>query len=741
MDLVIVESPTKAKTLSKFLGRKFVVTASQGHIIDLPKKKLGVAVEDNFKPEYEPTPRAKKVIADIKKKALEAEKIYLATDPDREGEAIAWHLLSVINGGEKKSKKKKETLVSEAKGLKPIERVVFHEITKEAVEDAFAHPRAIDEHLFDAQQARRVLDRLVGYKLSPLLWRKVRFGLSAGRVQSVAVRLVVVREDERKKFVPKEYWSFDVLSSTSLKEEFLASLTQIDGKKPDISAKEQMDNILAQVTVGAKLQVKKIEKTQKKRYPYPPFTTSTLTQAASNRFGFTAKRTMMAAQRLFEAGFITYHRTDSFNLSLEFLSRARGVITQSFGAEFLPGSPNYYKNRSRNAQEAHEAIRPTNPNLKSVRGEEATEDGEKVYELIYKRAMSSQMLPAVFDAVGVDLVSLDGRYGFRASGSKLKFEGWLKIYGASLEEEDSNGSGTSEEKNELSNRIPELKEGELVSISKLLPEQHFTQPPPRYTEASLIKTLEEDGIGRPSTYAPTISTILDRGYVKKEGKYFVPEDVAIVVTKLLAEHFPQIVDEGFTANMEDKLDEIADGVIGWVPVVRDFYTPFIASVETKEKELSKKDMTLLEETTEVCPECGKNLVVKLGKYGRFYSCSGFPECKYAKPIVVGVGGENGDFVADESQLGKCPLCEDGVLGVKDGRFGRFIACSNYSSKPKCKFAKPYLEKVGIKCPDCGVGDVVVKKGKFKRLFYSCSRYPECKFVSNKKPEEKSVLST
>lgn len=731
MDLVIVESPTKAKTLGKFLGKKFKVTASMGHVRDLPTKELGID-ETTFEPSYVISPKAKKTAAELKKEAKTADKIYLATDPDREGEAIAWHVLNIL------TEKKKEPAYS---------RVVFHEITKDAVEESFEHPRLLDKNLIDAQQARRVLDRIVGYKLSPLLWKKVRYGLSAGRVQSVAVRLIVDREEERKNFNPQEYWSLDADFTTSKKENFTAFLSEILGKKPAISSQKEMDQLIVElkgVSQGAtspqNFAIEKVEKSEKKRNPYPPFTTSTLQQAASNRFGFAAKRTMSAAQKLFEEGHITYHRTDSLNLAEVFVKQARSFAQSEYGKDFVPETPNTYKTRSRNAQEAHEAIRPTDLKL-DPKTLEATADEQKVYELIWQRALGSQMTPALFDMTSIVVTTPDAKYKFKANGSKLKFEGWLKVYGRSVEDEE-NGSSQNGGKSEEVN-LPDVKEGESVKLEELKPEQHFTEPPARYTEASLIKALEEFGIGRPSTYAPTISTIQDRGYIVKENKQFVPMDVAVVVTHMLVEHFPEIVDYQFTANMEEELDKIAEGAEEWKPLIKNFYEPFVKDIKDKEEELSKKDMTVLAQSDEKCPECGKNLVVKLGKYGRFLSCSGFPECKYAAPVVNPNGGAGGgtagdpantvELVVDEAQLGKCEKCEDGLLTVKEGRFGKFIACTNY---PKCKFTKPYLDKIGMKCPDCKDGEVIVKKGKFNKVFYGCSNYPKCKFVSNKDPRNK-----
>ncbi|MBI4091475.1 type I DNA topoisomerase, partial [candidate division WWE3 bacterium] len=534
MNLVIVESPTKAKTLARFLGDDYEVFATMGHIRDLPKSELGVDVEKGFEPKYTASPRAKKTISSLKNKFKKAKEIFLATDPDREGEAIAWHVTKVA---------------APAKNT-AFKRIVFHEITKEAVVESFSHSRNLDMHLVDAQQARRVLDRIVGYKLSPLLWKKVRYGLSAGRVQSVAVRLVVEREEERKKFIPQEYWTLTSLFKTKSKKSFWTTLSEVSGKKPQIGTRDEANSVVKELEEidgkysGLGFAVKKIDKTEKKRSAYPPFSTSTLQQTASNKLGFGARRTMSAAQKLFEAGFITYHRTDSFNMSAAFLKSAGSYIIKTFGKDFYKGSPNYYKSRSRNTQEAHEAIRPTeiaNASVESLQGDE-----KKVYDLVFKRTLASQMTPAVYDQTLVQVQSKDSRYLFKASDSKIKFEGWLKAYGVFVEEEN--------EETEKSEEIPDLIEKEDLSLDKIETVQHFTEPPPRFTEASLIKTLEENGIGRPSTYAPTISTILDRGYVKKDAKYFVPEDVGIVVTKLLVENFPEIVDYNFTASMEEDLD-------------------------------------------------------------------------------------------------------------------------------------------------------------------------------------------
>jgi len=717
MKLVIVESPTKAKTLSSILGSAYRIKASNGHVRDLPKSGLGVDVEHNFEPEYVVSPKSKKIIAELKEELGGVDGVVLATDLDREGEAIAWHLRDILQG---------------SKGGKKVkyERTVFHEITPQAVNEAFAHPTALNENLFDAQQARRVLDRLVGYKLSPLLWKKVRYGLSAGRVQSVAVRLVVERERERQAFAPQEHWSIDALVETKEGEKFTAAVVEKEGKKLDVKTqaaataiKDGLQGIRGVPrTLQAALNVDEVKKSERQKNPYPPYKTSTLQQAAANVYGFSAKKTMDVAQKLFEEGHITYHRTDSFNLSGKFLDDARAFVGKTIGTDFLPEKPNFYKSTSKGAQEAHEAIRPTNvnfgPDVLAKKG--GTKDEEKIYSLVWKRALESQMLPAVYDQTQVKISTANG-YGLRASGSVVKFDGWFAV-GKLL--------GFQEDEDEI-NALPVLQEGEALNLLEVLPQQHFTQPSARYTDATLIKALEELGIGRPSTYAPTISTITARGYVEKDGRYFVPKDVSFVVTGLLEQHFANIVDYKFTAEMEEELDEIAEGARAWVPVIRDFYEPFEENLAKKEAELKKADVTTLGQSDENCPECGKTLNIKLGKYGKFLSCSGFPACEFAKPIDGDGVDENGKPVS----FGPCDVCAAGELILKQGRFGKFLACTNY---PKCKNTKPYAEKIGVKCPKCTEGDVVVKTAKGRgrgkgRTFYGCSRYPDCDYASWKKP--------
>lgn len=699
MKLVIVESPTKAKTLSGFLGKEYVVKASYGHIRDLPKSQLGVDVDHNFEITYEVNDKAKKVLSELKKEAKNASEIYLATDLDREGEAISWHLMELL-----KDKKKKDQI---------FKRVVFHEITKEEIQKSFNHPGELNFHLVDSQQARRVLDRLVGYKLSPLLWKKVRYGLSAGRVQSVAVRLIVEREKERQAFNPEEYWSLGA-TFTKNKEEIKSEISEFEGGKLDITTKEEMDKLIESINSASEFTVSDVTKNSRKRNPYPPLKTSTLQQSAANLFGYAAKRTMSIAQKLFEKGFITYHRTDSLNLSEKFINEARSFVASEIGKQYLPSEPNVYKTNSKGAQEAHEAIRPTSLDIKP---KGLTDDEYKIYSLIFKRAVESQMLPIEFLQTTIKIKS-SKEHLFKATGSIITFEGWLAL---------TKKINISEDDDEI-NELPEVEIGDKLKLKDLHPDQHFTQPPARFSDATLIKTLEEMQIGRPSTYAPTISTIQERGYVKKEGRYFVPDDVAFVVTDLLVKYFPEIVDYEFTATMEEKFDDIADGKTKWVPIISEFYKPFEKNVVARDKELHKADFTFLGMSEELCPKCGKQLMVKLGKFGKFLSCSGYPECDFAKPL----NSEGVDANGDPIEYEKCEKC-GGSMVLKMGRFGKFLACSNY---PKCKNIKKFVEKIGMKCPLCMEGDVIVKKFR-GRTFYGCSKYPDCKYTSSKNPLEKA----
>lgn len=708
MNLVIVESPTKAKTISRFLSRDYTVKSSYGHIRDLPEKKLGVDVKKDFEPTYVIPAKAKSHINDLKKTAAKSANIILATDGDREGEAIAWHLTHALELSKGRSKN--------------IERIVFHEITKRAIEEALQNPRTLDLNLVDAQQARRILDRLVGYKLSPFLWRKVAKGLSAGRVQSVAVRFVVEREREIEKFKPEEYWTIEGLfKKIDTGEEFVAKLLKKkeDKNLPPIKNGEEADSILKELE-GSSYFVDKIDRKELRRFPLPPFTTSTLQQEAARRLGFSAKQTMMMAQQLYEGvelgsegsvGLITYMRTDSLNLSEDSIRTAAGFIQDEFGNNYLAQGGRRFKTKSKNAQEAHEAIRPTDPARMPEKIKGFLDNRQlKVYGLIWRRFIASQMKEALFDATAADIQSTSKTpYTFRANGSILKFDGFLKVYPSSVEDI----------------LLPELKEKEGVNLDKLTPTQHFTQPPPRYTEATLIKALEKYGIGRPSTYAPTMSTIQDRQYVEKdEQKKLRPTEIGTLVNDILVEHFPEIVDIQFTANMEEDLDKIARGEQKWVPVLRNFYDPFKDNLAKKEKELTKKELTE-QATDEVCEKCGKPMVIKMGRFGKFLACSGYPECKNTRPL----DGDNRNNGASNGTDEKCDLC-GAPMQIKRGRFGAFLGCSRY---PECKGIKKIEKSTGITCPECSKGQIVEKRSKRGKIFYACNQYPACQFALWQKP--------
>ncbi len=668
--LVIVESPTKAKTISRFLGRNFVVESSFGHVRDLPSSTLGVDVEHDFTPKYVIPKKARPRVKTLKELAKKADKIILATDEDREGEAIAWHLTQAL-GLEAKSEKRK---------AKHIERIVFHEITKKAIEEALQHPRDIDLHLVDAQQARRILDRLVGYKLSPFLWKKIVRGLSAGRVQSVAVRLIADREREIEQFKPQEYWS--IAAHFLHTPPFSAYLIRIGDTQLDklaLSSQEAADEIISDLE-KASYETARIEKKETQRNPLPPFTTSTLQQAASYRLGFSARQTMVLAQQLYESGLITYMRTDSLHLSAESLSAAASHIVSAWGTSYALSSPRVFKTKTKGAQEAHEAIRPTDVARPPASLKQHLDARQfKLYELIWQRFVATQMPPAIFDATTVDIESTGKRNicTFRATGSVLKFDGFLKAY--PIKTEDA--------------LLPILKEKEQLNLERLEPKQHFTEPPPRYSEASLIKTLEKNGIGRPSTYAPIISTIQERNYVQKnEAKRFQPTETGRMVNDLLVEHFSAIVDVQFTALMEEELDKIADGELSWIPAIREFYEPFEKNLEEKYKTVEKQ--TVEEETGEMCDKCGKPMMIKHGRFGKFIACSGFPECRNTKRLPSETPGV------------PCPTCTAGELLARRTKRGKiFYGCSSY---PQCDFAL-WDKPTGEKCPTCG--SLLVEKGK------------------------------
>ncbi len=658
MDLIIVESPTKAKTLGKFLGKGYSVEATMGHIKDLPKSKLGVDVEKNFKPDYLVVERQAKTIKTLLTEAKKAKIIYLATDPDREGEAISAHVAEILEENKLKDKVTK--------------RIVFHEITKSAVEEALAHPRKVDKNLVDAQIARRVLDRLVGYKLSPLLWKKVRRGLSAGRVQSVAVRLIVEREDEIAKFKPVEYWE---IGSTvkAAKGPFDVALAKIDDKKAEVHTEVEAQKIVADLEKSG-YSVSDVRKKEVKKHPYPPFTTSTMTQAAARLFGWSAKKTMTMAQILYENGLITYHRTDSLNLAASAIESVRGMITSDYGAAYLPQDARFYKNRSKNAQEAHEAIRPTDVAVK--KDDEKLEkldgnDTKKLYDLIWKRFVSCQMTESIYDQTSVDVVA--DKYLLRASGQIMKFDGWRKLFPKAVEE----GEIT----------LPEIQKGEKLDLIKVNSTQKFTQPPARFNEASLIKTLEALGIGRPSTYAPTISTIQIRNYVeKKDGKFFATP-IGSAVTEFLVKNFADTFEYDFTAAMEDDLDRVANGKAVWERELGIFWKPFEKKLKSVEKNAERVKIET-EKLNLPCPDCGKE--------------------------------------------------HKGELVIRIGRFGKFISCSRF---PDCKYTAKYIEKIDMECPKCGEGDVIVKKTGKGRTFFGCSRYPECDWASWKNPQKEVATAS
>lgn len=688
MDLIIVESPTKARTLSRFLGTEFRIEASMGHVRDLPESKLGIDVEHDFAPTYVVAEKKSQKVKELTDLASKATKVILATDPDREGEAIAWHIASLLGHGGRKLNS------GDKNRQEGIQRITFHEITESAIKEALMNPGTINMQLVNAQQARRILDRLVGYKLSPLLWRKVRKGLSAGRVQSVAVRLVVEREREIKAFTPVEYWEILAQLRKSPADIFEAKLVKIGEATAEIKKGEDASRIVGELE-KAEFRVRDIAKKEVKRNPYPPFTTSTLQQAASNLMGWSAKRTMQVAQNLYESGLITYHRTDSTNLAAEAVGQVRKYISSEFGEKYLPESPRFYKTKSKVAQEAHEAIRPTDVgrNIQQPTSNiQLDRDQIRLFELIWKRFVACQMSEAVYEQTSVDVLAVSSLqsatgYLFRASGSRQLFDGWQRLYERRAEsgerkaeieqgiaEGDLNGDrGFVVGGNK---QLPELTGGQLLDLVKILPSQHFTEPPPRYTEASLIKILEEYGIGRPSTYAPIISTISDRQYVERIEKKLHPTALGIAVNDFLMTNFPHLFDYQFTASMEDELDEIANGAKQWVPVLHEFYDP-LSQLLTKVGETAERVKVEVEQTDELCGQCGSPLVVRIGRFGKFLACSRFPDCK---------------------------------------------------------FTKPFTKKIDMKCPKCVVGEVIMKRTKTKKSFYGCSRYPECDFASWTKPK-------
>jgi DNA topoisomerase I len=760
--LVIVESPVKAKTINKYLGKQYIVKASLGHVKDLPKKDLAVDVDRDFEPRYEVIEGKKKLISELKQAARTVEDVYLAADPDREGEAICFHLQEEIQNGNKKNGPR-------------FYRVMFNEITKRAIQAAFKEPGQVNSHLVDAQQARRVLDRLVGYKISPLLWDKVRRGLSAGRVQTVALRLIVEREREVRAFIKKEYWTIDV--DLAAKPVLTARLIKQNDETPEIGNEESANQLVAQLD-GATYVVKSVGTREKKRNPVAPFITSTLQQESSRKLRFSVKRTMMLAQRLYEGievgkegsvGLITYMRTDSTRVSEDALREVREYVAERYGKPFLPDAANIYKSK-KDAQDAHEAIRPTSMAYAPEAVEKyLAEDEMKLYRLIWNRFVASQMMPALYDQTTID-VAARGKNGldylFRATGSVLKFEGFLKIYQEGKDQSD-------EEDEELKHRLPVVTEGETLRFRAIRPEQHFTEPPPRYNEATLVKKLESDGVGRPSTYASILSTIQEREYVTKEGGRFTPTELGMVVTDLLIESFDDIFDVKYTARMEEELDEIEDGKLNWREAMAEFYGKFSRDLEHAEEHMT--DIKRMEKPTDLtCEKCGKPLVIKWGKHGSFIACTGYPECTYTRELTVDLPdvdkadlseqgeeeycencgrpmvlkkGRFGQFYActgypdckttkpiggpqkkpDKPLDEKCPQCGNNLV-MKTGRYGEFTACSNY---PECKYVKQ--KTIGVKCPECSAGEIVERRSKRGKTFYGCNRWPDCNFVAWGKP--------
>jgi len=774
--LVIVESPAKAKTIQKYLGKGYTVEASLGHVKDLPKSNLGVDVDNEFETEYVVIPGKEKVLAKLKKLALSADTIYLAPDPDREGEAIAAHLAEELGNGAKGKKKKKKDEENQR-----FRRVTFNEITKRAVQDAFEHPRDIDQHLVDAQLARRVLDRLVGYQVSPLLWDKVRRGLSAGRVQTVALRLIVEREREIKAFEKREYWTIDAHLAANKPPAFDARFLGKGEEKIEIPNGEEAEKIRTALEKADWL-VRSVDRKERRRNAYPPFTTSKLQQDASRKLRFSVKRTMMIAQRLYEGvelgeegsvGLITYMRTDSTRVSNEALSEVREFIKSQYGEQYLPGSPNFYKEK-KEAQGAHEAIRPTSAMRHPEQIKQYLKEDEfKVYKLIWQRFVASQINPAVFDQTTVDIDAKSGSdsFWFRVTGSVLKFDGFLKVYEEAKE-------GKDEEDEELKHKLPALEAGQKLTLRELKPEQHFTEPPPRYNEASLVKELEERGIGRPSTYATILSTIQERQYAQKLGGKFVPTEIGLVVTDLLVENFRDIFDIQYTARLEEELDEIEEGKETWTGALGDFYKRFAKDLRYAEKHM--ENIKRMEKPTdEKCERCGSPLVIKWGKHGSFYACSSYDKedpntCTFTKENPINLPDLDSADIQETSQEEYCENCGR-VMVLKRGRFGQFMACTGYpdckttrrldqgkkvpdipldelcpkcgrnlmirhgrygeftacSGYPDCKYVKQNY--IGVKCPLCKDGDIVEKKARKGNTFYGCGNYPKCKFTSANRP--------
>lgn len=715
-NLVIVESPSKAATIKGYLGSNYKVVASKGHVRDLPKSKLGVDVENNFEPHYINIRGKGDLIKEIKKEAKSANKVFLATDPDREGEAISWHLATAL-------------------GI-PVEktlRVSFNEVTKAAVKAAIKEPRSIDMDLVNSQQARRILDRIVGYKLSPFLWKNVRSGLSAGRVQSVATRIIVEREEEIRAFVPEEYWTIDALLAADDRQEFSVRFFGDTKRKIKLGCEADAMKIVNAVS-NKSFNVRSVKRSKKKKLPAPPFTTSTMQQEAARKLGFQSQRIMRIAQELYEGvnvgqenggvqGLITYMRTDSQRVSAQAQAEAREYIGSKFGDSYNSSTPRVYKTRA-GAQDAHEAIRPSRVELEPARIKKyVTSDQYKLYKLIWERFVASQMESAVLSTITADFESAG--YIFRTSGYTVDFQGYMAVYEESEEDTRTTADEVSEQKNI---RLPDVKEGQTVALRSTVPTKHFTEPPARYNDASLIKFLEEKGIGRPSTFATIITTIISRNYVKREGKSLVPTPTGELTNKLMIESFPDIVDYAFTAQMEDKLDSIENGGINMNTVLGEFWSGFERELEAANVKMENEELEIpVEETDIICDKCGAKMVVKNGRYGKFAACPNYPTCKNTKPLgkqsaqaEEGSSEENKPIIADF----KCEKCGSDMV-QRTGRFGSFFACSRY---PECSFTKQKTRDIGVPCPKCG-SKIVMKTGRNKTVFYSCDRYPECDFSS------------
>lgn len=710
--VIVVESPAKAKTIKKYLGKDFTVLASYGHVRDLLPKKGSVDPDHDFAMKYDVIEKNERHVSAIAKALKSADSLYLATDPDREGEAISWHV---------------QNLMQERKvlGDKPVHRVVFHEITKSAIVNAVENPREIAMDLVNAQQARRALDYLVGFNLSPLLWKKIRRGLSAGRVQSPALRMIVEREQDIEAFKPREYWTIKANAEID-KQAFQAKLVEFDGKKLtqfSVENEERAKTIEAAVNQAAqgKLLISNVEKKQRKRNPAAPFITSTLQQEAARKLGFTARKTMMVAQQLYEGieigtgtvGLITYMRTDSVTLANDAIFELRELIEKRYGKENLPKSPRMYKSKSKNAQEAHEAIRPTSSKrLPSLLKEHLTADQLKLYDLIWKRTVACQMIHATIDTVAVDLMAGE-KHRFRANGSTIANPGFITVY--------QEGKDDAKPDDGDENLLPPMEQGEKADLQSINCDQHFTEPPPRYSEASLVKALEEHGIGRPSTYASIIQTIQAREYVVMDKKRFIPTDVGRIVNRFLTEHFTQYVDYDFTAGLEDQLDAISRGEKQWVPVLEEFWQPFNDQVHQIDENVSRKDVTT-ELIEEKCPKCNAQLAIRLGKRGRFIGCTAYPECDYTANLDGESNATEPEVVPDR----QCPDCK-GALHIKNGPYGKFIGCSNY---PDCRFIEPLVKPADtdVQCPECNKGNILQRKSRKGKIFYSCARYPDCKYA-------------